>query len=70
MWGSERGRSSLVYLSQKETQLRLFVRVDGNHIKLYQDFIINIRLCLYKEVACKHVIIQDESLNLVTIQIG
>jgi len=47
------GRSSLVHLSQKKPQLRLFVRVDGTHIILYQDFIINMRLCLYEEVAYK-----------------
>jgi uncharacterized protein YneR len=46
MWGSVRGRSSLVRLSQNETQLRLFVRVGGNHIKLHQDFIISMRLSL------------------------
>ena len=70
MWGSEGGRSSLVRLSQKKPQLRLFVHVDGNHITLYQDFIINKRPCLYKEVACKYLIIKDESFHLVTVQIG
>jgi hypothetical protein len=70
MWGSEGGRSSLVHLSQKKPQLWLFVHVDGNHVTLYQDFIINKRPCLYKDVACKYLITQDESLHLVIVQIG
>jgi hypothetical protein len=70
MWGCELGRSSLVRLSQKKPQLRLFVHVDGNHITLYQDFIIYMRPCLYKDVACKYLTTQDESLHLVIVQIG
>jgi len=70
MWGNGRGPNLLVGLSQKKPQLQFFVSVDGNHITLHQDFIINMRLCLYEEVAYNYLIIREESLHVLTVQIG